>query len=127
MWEEGGYLGVWVGGSSGIIVCLSGGDPVIRLTVMSVTITQQSQYIAIVSHNAVTMNCHSQLRSVTIVTKFIHSSHSQKGASLSVECKGIPISSNVCMLVCLLFGFKKCNETPKRPNKGPSQSRALLP
>ena len=52
----------------------------------------------------VTIYGHSQLRSVTIVTKFIHSSHSQKGASLSVECKSIPISTNVCMLVCLLFG-----------------------
>ena len=35
----------------------------------------------------VTIYGHSQLRSVTIVTKFIHSSHSQKGASLSVKCK----------------------------------------
>ena len=48
----GGWLPGWVGGSSGIIVCLSGGDPVIRLTVMSVTVSQQSQYIVTDNDNS---------------------------------------------------------------------------
>ena len=75
MWEEGGYLGVWVGGSSGIIVCLSGGDPVIRLTVMSVTVSSQST-VTIYSHSQ-SQRSHNELSQSVKVSHNSHKIYSQ--------------------------------------------------
>ena len=67
MWEECSYLGGWVGAAVLLFVWLSGGDPVIRLTVMSVTVSSQS---------TVTIYSHSQSqRSHNVLSQSVKVSH----------------------------------------------------